>query len=297
VTLLGYEYESQSPPQQQPPPPPPQQYVRQSNVVVGLPSPRVQEETGGIFLGLMAKDDHRPAFLQQFPFRSFHVDFVRNTLTLLLDDEPNVSISADDDADDNDVPRAMDLFDFRPYGPDLYHYGVRCDRIQISFTDDDDDNERTIDVAFRAEESSVRRPLVAVFDTGLSGCILSDTLWDEIQDRLPRQDDRSTLWRWHPTGCTVSLCPPPSPPNRNGLVLSSTPDHWRFQSFRLPWWYADRGGDSDNGGTSNNNDNPKSASALFPHVIVMGSTFWRNQQQIQGLCIDTVGRRATILTT
>jgi hypothetical protein len=272
--------------------------VRQNNVVVGLPSQQVQDETGGIFLGLIAKDDHRPSFLQQSSFRSFQLDFIQNTLTL----SSSMSILQDHALLPNNNNNVVELFDFHPYGPDLYHYGVLCDQIKVSFIDDDDDKETT--QSFNGSELS--RPLVAVFDTGLSGCIFSDTLWDEIRQRMSQgQDDNGDNQQYsQPTGCTVSLRTLGSnngnndiynkkkTERRDTLDLSSISEYWRFQAFRLPWWYVDK----VDGHNSNPDNLNSETSSLFPHVVVLGSTFWRNRNRIQGLCVDTISRRANLLT-
>jgi hypothetical protein len=74
--------------------------------------------------------------------------------------------------------------------------------------------------------------------------------------------------------------------------LSSISEYWRFQAFRLPWWYVDK----VDGHNSNPDNLNSEASSLFPHVVVLGSTFWRNRNRIQGLCVDTISRRANLLT-
>ena len=78
------------------------------------------------------------------------------------------------------------------------------------------------------------------------------------------------------------------------IKLSSTSKYWRFQSFRLPWWYADND-TTKNSETKNYWDDAtdKIRRDKFPHVVVLGSAFWRNPD-IEELAVDTVSERAKI---
>eukprot|EP00536_Pseudo-nitzschia_multiseries_P018734 jgi/Psemu1/57077/gm1.57077_g len=243
-------------------------------------------------------------------------------------------------------PDSMQLFDLTPYGPNLHHYSVVCDRFECNFGEGSESMTMTFDCTVDGicagidddRTLSLSRPLIAVFDTGLSGCIFSDTLWEDIrsqhQKRKTATEDDSEEKAGEeegilPIGCTVWLptkchhgyhSSTPSSSSydssaasfasatseENGTVrLSSVSDYWRFQSFRLPWWYADiaaanaataaaheerktKNGTSTNTRTDNNYD--------FPHVVVLGSAFWRNPS-VRELTIDTVSRRAKIATT
>lgn len=243
-------------------------------------------------------------------------------------------------------PFSMKLFDLTSYGPNLHHYGVLCDRFEcrwggneefdaISF---DCDLTSGINSCTSARVSlpglSLSRPLVAVFDTGLSGCIFSDTLWEEIQLERRRLKQRrknkrrggvrsmnsfgdvefnvSNSKELPPIGCTVwlptigiqtpsnarhlsqSLSSPPSVKK-----LSSISKYWRFQSFRLPWWYDNNGihTEDDAGAKNNGNDETIEArrNSKYPHVVVLGSTFWRNPNVLE-LAVDTASKRAKITT-
>ena len=357
----------------------------QTDFVLGIPSEEVVQDTGGIFLGLMTVDASRPTPLQQLGYDAFVMRFRENIYdidhrptqkkkgntkkketminpnnspaTLVLwdggkkqsgsrDMENSAAVTSFSLIDRCD-PYSMQLFSFTPYGPNIHHYGVLCDRFECSWGRNNDDVDV---VAFdcdtsmgsginsctsAARESStsgrttLSRPLVAVFDTGLSGCIFSDTLWEEI--RLERQrgsvgsknrsvhanndkDHRNIsrndglglhelLDSEEPIGCTVwlptigsirttslheqssSSKSSSSPPSL--VKLSSISNYWRFQSYRLPWWYAD----SNNVAKKDKDEDTEK----FPHVVVLGSTFWRNPDVLE-LAVDTTSKRGKIRT-
>lgn len=270
----------------------------QPNVVVGLPSLQVQNETGGIFLGLMRQDEYRPTFLQQFGYTSFRMDFSKTQPQLMLTQQQRGGRSVFHDS----IP-IMSLYDLTPYGPDLHHYGVVCRKITCQFDDrmprDDSDSDinnndnrrrrsgQLKTVSFDA--TSLSRPLLAVFDTGLSGCIFSDTLLEELKHNLQmmkqRTDGADVL---QPCGCQVELeLDDDNDMTKTKTVrLSSTPEYWRFQSFSLPWWYDELEQTSSADAATRN-------SGSYPHVVVLGSTFWRDDN-IQSLCVDTVQQKAQI---
>ena len=73
---------------------------------------------------------------------------------------------------DKDDPEALPLVDLGPYGPDLYHYAVECKSLTIRWNDGR--NETVL-------ASNLKRPVWLVLDTGLTGCIFSDSLLEELQ--------------------------------------------------------------------------------------------------------------------
>ncbi len=205
--------------------------VDQRNVVLGVPSDEVVKQTGGIFAGLIWKDDNRPSFLQQLGFMAVRMDFVNNQLTLSR--QPLLSL--------ND-PASCPLYNLRPFGPDLYHYAVLCDVLELQFIDNDDD---TLIRTLTWDRTMVKRPIVAVLDTGLTGCILSDSFQTENGVPLPERI----------LGASVTI----QSINGEPIRFKSCNQHWQLSSFRLPWFY-----DDDN----------------HPHIIAMGNTFWQNTKSL-----------------
>ena len=317
----------------------------QNDVVLGIPSAEVVEETGGIFLGLMTVDSARPTPLQQLGYDAFIMRFRENldekrgivrAKTDVIDSESQAKLilwdgkhgvgtngkqSTTTSLIDRFDPSSMKLFDFNSYGPNIHHYGVLCDRFECRWDGDDEIDLISFDCSFANGTNScaptraampgisLSRPLVAVFDTGLSGCVFSDTLWEEIQaERLRRkhlQRPKSGLNSEAappPIGCTVWL--PTTGDHQTSsqakfsalstfsptsvVKLSSIAEYWRFQSFRLPWWY-------DNEEIDENDGTSQARSSNYPHVVVLGSTFWRNPNVID-LAVDTTSERAKITT-
>jgi hypothetical protein len=252
----------------------------QLNVVVGLPSLQVQQETGGIFLGLMQQDTYRPTFMQQFGFKSFQMIFSASQPLLVL--SKSSLINAHVHHDDPVLP----LYDLSPYGPDINHYGIMCRKVVCRLESSLEGSRIHKTVTFQSQSFS--RPLVAVLDTGLSGCIFSDTLWEEMQQQNQYIDGSDVPAQLNPTGCQVELvC---DDDNNTTLTLSSDTTYWRFQSFRLPWWYDQQSIDTDAP-----NDSVQDDHRLYPHVIVLGSTFW-NHVNVESLCVDTIQKMARIGT-
>jgi hypothetical protein len=225
------------------------QLLLQPSIILGVASPNVMRESGGIFVGLVEQDDNRPTVLQQFGYRCFSFHFSNPSPSLVLDRH---SILARND------PDAMKMLDLNEYGPDLYHYAVNCDELVLNFR-----NAVTGDVSsLSIPTSSLDRPVVVVLDTGLTGCIFSDSLTNELQERQ--------LWREEDfVGAQVRL------PTLGGtaVVLPSTEKYWHFSSFRLPWF-----DDEDR----------------HPHIIALGNTFWA---QTSSLLVDSVSRRAKVVGT
>lgn len=218
--------------------------IESKNFVLGVvDSPVLLQESGGIFVGMVALDDSRPTFLQQIGggrYTTFVVLFARNSLELKC----GSSIKKKD-------PEAFPLVDLQPYGSDLYHYAIDCSGFEIGW--DDGDVEAV-------SASALCRPVYAVLDTGLTGCIFSDSLYSELQNG--RGNDKSC-----PTGLKVCL----TTQNERTLEVQSSDNCWIFSSFQLPWFT-----DEDR----------------HPHIIAMGCTFWAN---CESLTIDTLSSRAKII--
>ena len=220
-------------------------------VIAGLPESNVVDDTGGIFLGLIGRDDNRPSLLQQCGYTSFILDYLRRLLTL----SRQSTIPLGDDGVDSPL---LDLFDLSPYGKNVHHYGVQSQ----SFTVLSDKTKKAITI------SSLKRPVVAVIDSGLTGCIFSDSLQKELVDK--GLVGRDYLKRVNGLQISLPTTTMSSIKTDKVQVLSSNPDYWNLSSFKLPWFE-----DDDN---------------VHPHIIVMGATFLSKSK----VSIDPVGRKAKI---
>jgi len=211
-----------------------------AKLTVGLPESNVVDTTGGIFLGLIWKDDSRPRFLHQCGYTSFVLDYKQRLLTL----SKQSTVAASD-------PATLQLFDFSPYGKDVYHYGVECQAITLL------QHQKNPEVIL-----SLKRPVIAVIDSGLTGCIFSDSLRDDI-----------LLSGVYETGFTlekvIGLQVNLTSINGKTLTLSTNPKYWSLSCFKLPWFDNDE---------------------THPHVIACGATFLADSK----ICIDAARGRAKI---
>jgi hypothetical protein len=69
----------------------------------------------------------------------------------------------------------MPLVDLREYGDFVDHYAVKVDSVTF------DGVSVTSRLLQKVTNSSVERPIVAVFDSGLTGCLLTRPFWDAVQ--------------------------------------------------------------------------------------------------------------------
>jgi len=253
--------------------------IERKKIVLGVASSEVLEETGGVFVGLINKDNSRPTALEQLlgqRYRSFCINFDTDLLTF-----SKSNISADD-------PNSLELVDLQPFGPDLHHYAVRCSRLVMHFipqlplsttttklykeytSPTTRSNKLIIDVM------ALNRPLLVVLDTGLTGCIFSDSLTDELSSKYPYYDWKSGGDAREGGGSStlssvsaidVGLVTA----NGSSVVgLSSCERYFYLNSFRLPWFYDEN---------------------HHPHIIAVGTTFWANTKS---LAVDFDTHRAKV---
>lgn len=214
--------------------------IESENFVVGMETNR---DSQSAFAGMVDTDDNRPTFLEQLSrdkINAFTVSFAQNYLQL----------SKQSTIDKRD-PVAIPLVDLSPYGPDLYHYALNCDSLQIRWNDGVTDEIAT---------SSLQRPVWLVLDTGLTGCVFSDSFLKELQSIRAKKDVV-------PDGISAST----TLQNQQSLTLTSSDQYWAFSSFRLPWFTDE---------------------ARHPHIIAVGCTFWN---QCESLSVDMISRRAKII--
>jgi len=210
--------------------------------VLALSSGGLMEATGGIFLGLMATDDERPAVLEQLGLHSLRIDYRQRILQLstqpLLPMRTNHHLSPPSTMDRNN--HVMNLFDLSPFGPNLHHYAVECH--ELIFFSRSASSSRTKRQSIPL--SKLSRTVVVVIDTGLSGCILSDSWRHEALPSGPLGQL---------SGMQLGL----GNAERGGVVtqLQSNDTYWYVDCFRLPWFTKEED---------------------HPHIIAAGATFLQN---------------------
>jgi hypothetical protein len=198
---------------------------------LGVIPEELRQDTGGLFCGLIWKDDARPSLLRQMGRSSFTVDYVQRSLTLHRKESLTL---------DSANTGTFNMYDLTPFGPDLYHYAIEVDSMKIQTK--------------WGESFSLKcqRPIVAVVDTGLTGCIFSDSFI---------QDDCLPVPVSSIEGASLTL--------QGGDAdthLSSHPKYWNLACFRLPWF--------------TNED-------IHPHIVAVGATFLRQSK----ITVDARQRR------
>ena len=125
------------------------------NIIFGVVGIDIFRPPGGLFLGLIKykQDRIRPTFLEQTKFSSFQVDTLRNKLILSsksLIDKSNTNI--------------IKIVDLRPLGCPVYQYAALVKKLKFN----------DIDLV------KFKGPIYGIFDTGSTGCLLSDAIKNDI---------------------------------------------------------------------------------------------------------------------
>ena len=179
------------------------------NMTLGVVSPQLIRETGGIFCGLIQRDDHRLTWMQQV---GSHYSNLRLNLATT---KPSLLLSSRSLAP-QPTRNEIGLFDLFRYGPDLHHYAVLASSVVVEWQGG---GSMTID--------RLQRKIVIVLDTGLTGCIFHDSLATELEKKFGTDTVK---------GIQVNV----RTDSGSTLTLASNPDYWRLDCFHLPWFYEDQ---------------------------------------------------------
>lgn len=264
------------------------------NIVFGILDENLAQESGGSLFGLIknVNDDPRsaqdkvqlrPTLLKQLStndgegaIASFSIDSPNRLLTLstkslLLGGKEVVAADT-----------VMPLVDLRFYGDFVDHYAV-----QVLSLDFGNGNIITVsDISQRmggtVTSTPYERPIVAVLDTGLTGCLISNDLW-QLLDKEEKQVDSLSInvktVQMMPTSnhhgnddadSTSSSC---APFVFHAKYNSSDNPFFNLGPIKLDWF-----------------DNEETC----PFVIVLGQTFLNQQGK---LTIDIEDRRAHFSST
>ena len=209
--------------------------LQRPRAILGVPPRSVLEDTGGLFCGLIADDDARPTFLGQFNMNSFQLDWKKRLLTL-------------GNSGTTKGAEVLDVYDLSPFGPNLHHYGVECAHVEFM----------TEQGSLVLTPKDLSRPVVVVVDSGLTGCILSDS-WLEESAFVSRQE-LATI-----KGAAIRL-------NGKGqeVKLTSQPEYWFLSCFRLPWFTDEKN---------------------HPHILAAGATFLNGSR----VGVDAKARKLSII--
>jgi hypothetical protein len=167
------------------------------NMFLGVPPPSVIADTGGIFCGLMAEDDARPTVLQQWGYPSFSLDYKARELLL---SQPALLSGKDDKS-------TLPIYDLTRFGPNLHHFAVKCEQVTLQTP------------RGQLQLKALKRPVVVVLDSGLTGCIFSDSWLEDLPIEIGDIQ-----------GAQLQV---------GSTTLTSRPEHWYVSCFRLPWFASE----------------------------------------------------------
>jgi len=144
------------------------------NIVVGVLDKGLTEESGGPLLGLVKNSNYnsekvqlRPTFLEQEgEISSFQIDSPNRQMTL----------ASGKSLIPNDTKSVIPMVDLRPLGDFVEHYACNVKELQLDGTIFTPENITS------SSDGRMRR-IVAVFDSGLTGCLLTQPLWDALQQK------------------------------------------------------------------------------------------------------------------
>jgi hypothetical protein len=168
-----------------------------SNMLLGVPPSNVIAETGGIFCGLVVQDDARPTVLQQWGYPSFSLDYKERELLL------SQSALLPEKDDKNIFP----IYDLTRFGPNLHHFAVECQQVTLQTP------------RGQVQLKGLKRPVVVVLDSGLTGCIFSDSWLEDLPIEIGDIQ-----------GAQLQV---------GSTTLTSKPEHWYASCFRLPWFTSE----------------------------------------------------------
>eukprot|EP01036_Dinobryon_divergens_P029743 gene29743-38883_t len=138
--------------------------LKGKNVVFASDGSDILLPPGGVFIGLVKykESDIRPTLLGQLNYSSLRFDTISKTLSLsklsLLPRKRSNSV----------IP----LVDLRPLGDPVFHYAVKLKRLEL--------NGKPI-----ASSANSNCTIYAIFDTGTTGCVLSDDLMNDWDTPIP----------------------------------------------------------------------------------------------------------------
>jgi hypothetical protein len=226
---------------------------------------------GAISLGL-AKDRSsgtRPTLLEQTDVAALRFDF--HDLTLTLSRRPLIGSGGD----------FIPLVDLRAYGAPVSPYTVLVHRLIVN-----------------GEPVALGRPTLAVLDTGTTGLVISDTLYDTDELPLPGAAIRSVavdvISRRGQISQLSASTRPPRPrghPRPGGVAESSLPPFpFIVTPVHLPWFDERRGRRHAGASRSSSTTTSDVDAARSPHVLFLGLAFLAETR----LTIDVDAERMTV---
>lgn len=217
------------------------------SAIFGVLDETLTSESGGPLLGLIKKSNPnsdkvqlRPSILDQIRIQSSRDDNAEEReVTSFQIDSPNKILTVLAQEDESLIPKdannIIELVDLRTLGDFVDHYAFKIDSLSLN-------SGEFVFTPKSLTGSKVKQPksIVAVFDTGLTGCLFTQPLWEVLIEYGIK--DTSTI-----KGVEVLS-------SKNNVSISSDDSSQFFyvSAINLDWF-----------------DDPKTA----PFVVVLGQTF------------------------
>lgn len=167
-----------------------------NGIVLGLMDSALTNESGGSLLGLIkysnkisTKVQLRPTFIEQERILPFSDDRAKNNnkqddnIASFILDGPNKLLTLSNKSTLKQKEEGIfPLIDLRPLGDFVQHYA--CEVNDIIFGDANYKNGVSVFKKLQQSEynNNHQRKIVAVFDSGLTGCLLTQPFWDKLKD-------------------------------------------------------------------------------------------------------------------
>ncbi len=173
-------------------------HLKERSVVLGALDQSLTKESGGPLIGLVKNSNFasssnkvqlRPTFLDQIRMLPINGDESEREITSFQIDSPNRKFTLLAQSNSSLIPpnsmkNIIELIDLRPLGDFIDHYAFVVDKLSLNHGD----SHYVITSKELSHDSKNPRPIVAVFDTGLTGCLLTQPLWDALIDTVGLTD-------------------------------------------------------------------------------------------------------------
>ena len=228
------------------------------SAILGVLDETLTSESGGPLFGLVKRSNPnsekvqlRPTILDQIRIQSlkngstetrevtsFQIDSPNKLLTILAEENQSlIPVNAHN---------AIELVDLRPLGDFVDHYAFIVNSLSLN------NNEYVFTPSSLINQKNAKpRSIVAVFDTGLTGCLLTQSLWDALITHGVK--DPSTI-----RGLEIT-----NSKSNNSIRADQSNPLFYVSSIELDWF-----------------DDPETA----PFVVVLGQTFLTQGTLTVDLC-------------
>jgi hypothetical protein len=233
-----------------------------NDIVLGVLDNALTNEAGGPLLGLVKRSNSQSEKIQLRPTFLGQGGYGNNSVSSFMIDSPNreLLLAGGKSIIPPGAKSAIPLLDLRPLGDFVEHYACQVEKLVLNgkeFTPDS--------IGLNLNQN---RSIVAVFDSGLTGCLFTQPLWDVLQKNGANLDTVKNV----DVGVSTERRGQEASALYNFRTDIEMNPFFHLSPISLDWF-----DDED----------------TCPHVVVLGQTFL-----MQGsLIVDIDDRRALFTTT